>query len=311
MATVSIIVLNWKGYADTIECVKSLQQINFDSPYHITVIDNGSPEEESTRLFSALCNMKLRDWSYCHHDRNLGFTAANNMAIVETIKIKKPSFILLLNNDTVVNQNFLTQMVMQMRDHCVGIVQAKMLNYYRNDKIDSTGHVLHWGMVKDRNAGENDTDNYTAMGLIGASGAAALYRASMIDNIGLFDSRFFNGYEDSEYSWRAWKRGWKTAYANNAIIYHKRGASVNRMQILDPDYLNGVYSYAALPCKIHGTTTQKFQFCANMVYTAGVSEVGYLSGRNTVGAKPYLIALAGMFSDKNKYFQSRIYVYEE
>jgi hypothetical protein len=206
-------------------------------------------------------------------------------------------FILLLNNDTVVDPNFLSEMVNYTSVPSVGMVQPLMLNQPNRYIIDSTGHILVSGMVYDRGAGEINVGQYTdATNLIGASGAAALYRVKMIRDIGVFDQNYITGYEDSEYSWRAWKRGWKTAYAKRAIIYHKRGQSVNRLLQIDPAFATRLSISAARPCKTHGTRIQKAQFILNMLASAGKSEVGRILGRNKVGSIPYLLSVWEMIA---------------
>ena len=97
---ITIVILNWNGYEDTSECIISLQKITYDN-YQIVVIDNGSDEEDFNKLKNNLPNVKV-----LRSDVNLGFTGGNNLGIKNSFE-KKNDFILLLNNDTIVEPNFI------------------------------------------------------------------------------------------------------------------------------------------------------------------------------------------------------------
>jgi hypothetical protein len=203
-------------------------------------------------------------------------------------------WILLLNNDTEVDANFLTEMVYgAARNKKVGMIQPRMLKMYDPFITDSTGHIILWGQVYDRSAGLPRHKEYS-MDLIGCSGAAGLYRVEMLKEIGLFDESYDSGYEDSELSWRAHNAGWRTAYDPDAIVYHKRGTSMSERTMTDRQFARSLWKDAARPCKTHGTFVQKCQLVTHALFSAVRSEVGYHIGRNDYGSKPHLLLVKEM-----------------
>jgi GT2 family glycosyltransferase len=286
---VCIIILNWNGWRDTLACLHSLHNITYPN-YRIILIDNCSTDtsldEFASRLDSRITFFPLKE--------NLGFAKGCNFGMKYALDSVNPQYILLLNNDTEVEPDFLDKMVEAAETSGAGMVQALMLKQWDHNIIDSTGHIILWGQIEDRGNKEINTGQYTDnRNLIGVSGAVAFYRSEMIRQIGMFDESFDSGYEDSEFSWRAYKNGWKTAYAPTAIIYHKRNASVIK-RVRDPVFFQSTWRNSVRPCKMHGTRMQKIQMTINILCSIVKSEVGKWIGKNNVGASPYIIALREM-----------------
>ncbi|ABS56265.1 glycosyl transferase, family 2 [Methanoregula boonei 6A8] len=287
---VCIIILNWNGCQDTLACLRSLKNITY-SDYRIILIDNNSSDnslnEFALHLDPGITFFPLRE--------NLGFAKGCNFGMKYALDSLNPQYILLLNNDTEVEPDFLDKMVKAAQTSGAGMVQALMLKQWDHTIIDSTGHILVWGQVEDRGNREINSGQYTDnRNLIGVSGAAALYRSEMIRQMGMFDESFDSGFEDSEYSWRAYKTGWKTAYSPAAIIYHKRSISVIKRSDVDPLFFQSTWRNYVRPCKMHGTSVQKIQLTINILCSIVKSGVGKWMGRNNVGAHPYIIALREM-----------------
>src|SRR5689334_2050484 len=99
---VTIVIVNWNGFKDTVECINSLMKIDY-SNFDIIVVDNGSSDNESDKLKSKFSNIMIISLK-----RNLGFAIANNVGI--RIALNRGSdYVLLLNNDTVVDKKFLNE----------------------------------------------------------------------------------------------------------------------------------------------------------------------------------------------------------
>jgi len=109
-----------------------------------------------------------------------------------------------------------------------GMVAPKILNFYQRDLIDSVGGLLMCpdGIAQGRGRGTPDRQQYDEItdGLV-PSGCAALYRRSMLDEIGLLDDEFFAYCEDADLGLRGLWAGWETAVAPRAVIYHKYSAT--------------------------------------------------------------------------------------
>jgi hypothetical protein len=289
---VCIIILNWNGWRDTLACLRSLCNITYPR-YRIILIDNcstdNSLDEFASHLDSTVTFFPLKE--------NLGFAKGCNFGMKYALDSVNPQYILLLNNDTEVEPDFLDKMVKAAQTSGAGMAQALMLKQWDHTMIDSTGHIIVWGQVEDRGNRKINTGQYADnRNLIGVSGAAALYRSEMIRRIGMFDESFDSGYEDSEFSWRAYKKGWKTAYSPTAVVYHKRNTSVIKRSDEDPLFFQATWRNSVRPCKMHGTRTQKIQLMINLICSIMKSEVGKWMGRNNVGARPYVIALKAMLN---------------
>ena len=103
---VSIIILNWNGLDDTIECLESLQKITYPN-YEVIVVDNGSRGNDAQVL-----REKFGDYiELIQNDKNYGYTGGNNIGIRYALHNSSWDYFLVLNNDTVVESGFLTELV--------------------------------------------------------------------------------------------------------------------------------------------------------------------------------------------------------
>jgi GT2 family glycosyltransferase len=210
----SAIVVNHNGRGYVEEAVQSL--LDQDAPdLDVWVVDNGSTDGSDAmleeRFGSAIRLIRA--------GRNLGFGAGNNLAIRES----RGRHVLLLNSDAVAAPSFAREMVAAAEaDPRVGMVAARVLDYARRDLIDTAGHLLYPdGLNRGRGRLEADRGQYDACRTaLFPSGAAALYRRAMLDEIGLFDESFFLYGDDAELGLRGRLAGWTCAFAPRAVAYH-------------------------------------------------------------------------------------------
>ncbi|MCR4287544.1 MAG: glycosyltransferase family 2 protein, partial [Deltaproteobacteria bacterium] len=140
---VFVIVLNWNGYQDTIECVESLKGVDYPD-LEIIIIDNGSIDdsvEVLRRRFPALLVLET--------GRNLGFAGGANFGIRRALN-DGADYVIVLNNDTVVDEGFVRELVEAAREHKdAGILCSKVYFYDRPDAIWYAGAefntLLGWG----------------------------------------------------------------------------------------------------------------------------------------------------------------------
>ncbi len=235
---VSIIVLNWNGVRDTIECLESLQRITYPD-YEVIVVDNGSDGDDAEVL-------EERFGDYIHlirNDRNLGFAGGNNVGMRYAMK-SGAQYVLLLNNDTVVDADFLTHLVEQSElDDRIGIVGPKI--YYhdfkgRSDIIWSAGGRIQWWRLQIyRHIGLNDEDlpRYrNTVSVDWVTGAALMIKRCVIERLSFLNPRYFFRMEDVEYCIRARKEDYRVVYVPAAMVWHKVGASTRRVNpgLADP-----------------------------------------------------------------------------
>src|ERR1035437_2216086 len=120
---VFIVLLNWNGFNDTVECVNSIKKISYGN-YEIIIVDN-----ESENDFEKLENIYSNEIILIRSDVNLGFAGGNNLGIKYALK-NDADFVLLLNNDTTVDPDFLDGLIKSGIEKEFGIVAPKILNYY-------------------------------------------------------------------------------------------------------------------------------------------------------------------------------------
>jgi len=223
---VSIIILNWNGLNDTIECLESLKKIIYPN-YEVIVVDNGSKGNDADVL-----EEKYQGYiKVIRNKENLGFAEGNNVAIREVLKEGKSEYILTLNNDTTVEPNFLDELIKCAQKHPrVGSIQPKMILAKWPQYIDSIGLELSkTGFGFNLGGYQNPNLFNEEIEILGPCAGAALYKVEavkdiMIDNE-FFDKDFFAYSEDFDVALRLRWAGWESWYCPASIVYHKRGAT--------------------------------------------------------------------------------------
>lgn len=210
---VSIVIPNWNGKHFLADCLDSLLKQTYTN-IEIIVVDNGSKDGSVEFLKENYEIVKVPQFEV-----NTGFSVAVNRGIVES----KGEFIALVNNDTVVDKNWVKELVKGMGEHpeC-GSLGCKMLAFDDHTLLDGVGDGYRRGGLpgrighREKDTGLFDTGRY----ILGACGGAALYRRSMLVDIGLFDQDYFAYLEDVDIGLRAQTAGYKCFYVPTAIIYH-------------------------------------------------------------------------------------------
>lgn len=255
---VSVVVVNLDRRELLRACLESLcrqEGVEFE----VLLIDNGSRDgsaEMAEREFGANGRLRLR---VIRNRENRGFCAANNQGFAAS----KSPFIALLNNDAEAEAGWLAALCRALRGReQVGMAASKILVYDDPRRIDKAGHLIYLdGQNRGRGAGELDTGQYDQEEeILWPDGCAAMYRRDMIESIGGFDEDFFAYADDAELGLRARIAGWGCLYVPEAVVRHRRGAtlgvqSVRRLELIERNrvllaaklfpwsllWLNGVY----------------------------------------------------------------------
>ncbi len=220
MSTVSAIIVNWNGKSLLAECLDSLR-MQSRTVDEILVVDNGSIDESQTMIRERYPEVTLIELG-----ENKGFSVANNIGI----RRAKGDYIALLNNDLLLDGEWMTHMIDALdADPSVGSCASKMLFYDQRDILDSAGiSVLKHGTGINRGHFERDGAPFKrAAKVFGACAGAAVYRAAMFRDIGDFDEDFYIYFEDVDLSFRAQLAGYNCLYVPQAVVYHHYGASSN------------------------------------------------------------------------------------
>lgn len=273
---VYIIILNFNSIEDTLECVASIYEKEKRARYKIIVIDNGSAQFDDT-----LISKRFPETVIVKLPQNLGFAGGVNVGIKMALR-NNASHVLLLNNDTVVTENFLTHLLDTMNSapgnetHATpapGIV-APLITYYDNpQKIwyaggtfnDYLGITRHKNMNRPRNIfGSSHAAVATPHALPASptspaspaspaapfetpfiTGCCMLIAAEVFKKIGLFDEDYFLYNEDLDFCYRCRKAGIKLAVNPRAEILHKISGSSSKEKNAnaDPHHFNKIKAY--------------------------------------------------------------------
>lgn len=229
---VSIIILNWNGLKDTVECLESLKKIIYPN-YNIIVVDNGSSNDD----VKALQTIFGEYIKIIANDRNYGFTGGTNIGIRYALNITNPQYLLSLNNDTIVDPEFLDKLIeVAESDTSIGIIGPKIYFYDFPNTIQSLGNRLNFatGQISQIGNREQDDGRSSKNRNIDFISVCLLIRAKVLDDIGLFDNDYFCYWEDVDLCNRAKKAGYKIMYAPSAKIWHKlEKSSANKLGLVD------------------------------------------------------------------------------
>jgi hypothetical protein len=221
---VYIIILNWNGCDDTIECIESLKKVDYPN-FTVLVVDNASSDNSIDVI-----PRKYRDVAFIEVKKNLGFAGGNNIGIKYALD-HGAEYILLLNNDTTVEPNFLTEMVkVAQSDTKIGIVGSKIYFYSEPARIWFAGGKLNWLRTKGMHPDYLKIDNKERPAehpkkVDYITGCCLLIKKDVVKKIGLMSEDYFLYYEDVDWCLRARKAGWRIIFAPAAIIYHKQSQS--------------------------------------------------------------------------------------
>lgn len=215
---VYIIVLNWNGKDDTIECVKSLQKINY-SNYKIVVVDNGSEDDSVSEIKKQFSKVKIIE-----NKKNLGFAGGNNIGMKYAVD-SGADYVLLINNDTTVEENFLSELVeIGESDEKIGILGSKICFYSEPNRIWFAGGKVNWLKNKGTHIGLDQIDNgqYDKIKETDyLTGCCLLIKRKVIEKIGVLAEDYFLYYEDTDFSLRTKNAGYRSIYVPKSKIYHK------------------------------------------------------------------------------------------
>lgn len=220
MSRTAVVIPNYNGINYIADCLNSLkgQSIaNFD----VIVVDNHSTDGSKDEI---LCNFS---WVKCvQRIENGGFSVAVNDGI-RLAKECGAEFVILLNNDTVVDSEFVERLVSAIEaDRNCFSVQAKMLSMRDKNVIDDAGDfytVLGWAYA--RGKGKCAAKYNKESKIFASCAGAAIYRTDIFDEIGYFDEAHFAYLEDIDIGYRANLYGYYNKYEPQALVYHAGSAS--------------------------------------------------------------------------------------
>lgn len=222
LQSVSVIVLNWNQKKLLNNCLESVLNTDY-SEMEIIVSDNGSTDGSVKMVKKNFANVVLIE-----NNANLGFCEGNNIAI----KRAKGDIIVLLNNDTWVDKNWINEIVNAASDSKVGIVGCKLL-FVGTNVIQSLGyrsnllgHYVNRGLLE-INDGKYDNEEVADVDYV--SGAALAIKRLVVDAVGFLDPMFYAYFEDVDWCYRVKELGYKVVVAQKAVVHHCGSVSWNSL----------------------------------------------------------------------------------
>lgn len=217
---VSIILVNYNGNEDTIDCVDSLNKTSYQNK-EIVVVDNASAlqDEQAESLPQNVVLIRSRE--------NLGFSGGNNLGIHYAME-NHADYVMLLNNDTVVEPDFIDALVRGAEaHHDAGIITGKIVYYSKPDYLWYAGGYmnLNTARIHHYKVRQKDDDSAEDQAVTFATGCLMMMPVDVIRQLGSLDEIFFMYSEDAEYCDRVLKAGYQIWYIPSAKIYHKVSAS--------------------------------------------------------------------------------------
>lgn len=235
MIKVFVVILNFNGYKNTIECIQSLNKIVLPSNIEkeIVIIDNASSDGSFEKI-----QEKFPKITVIQNKENLGFTGGCNVGIEYSIE-NNADFVLLLNNDTIVDKNLVQNLISSVEDGVGGVVPKiyfeKGYEFHKKYKVQDLGKVIWYagGLIDWKNLiGKNEGVDQVDVGQFDerrqvslATGCCLLISAKVIKEVGMFNENYFLYYEDADLSERILRKGFKIIYEPKAVVWHKNAES--------------------------------------------------------------------------------------
>jgi len=214
-----VLVLNYNGLRFLDGCFRSLEKLNYPD-YEVVFIDNASSDDSVDYVRHNFPWVKV-----VIHENNYGFCEGYN----RSINYAEGEYLAFLNNDTIVDQDWLTGLVTAAHEHQADICGSKILLFDEPRLINHIGaKITPLGSGYDLAFGTKDSKTYNSQKPVftaAACGAAMLIKKETFLKLGGFDPDYFAYFEDVDLCWRAWLQGYRVMHIPSSVIYHKFGGS--------------------------------------------------------------------------------------
>lgn len=242
MKHIAISLLNFNGKKNTLDCLKSLEDLNKDRfELSIIIVDNASTDGSVESIKHYVSGIKHGGIKFIENKENLGFAGGHNVAIKYALE-SGADYVLLLNNDTYVDRNFVIELFKTAeKDKSVGILSPKIYfapgfeyhkDRYSKNEIGKVlwyaGGKMDWNNVigSHRGVDEVDREQFDQVEETGfITGCCAMIKKEVFERVGLLDEKYFLYYEDNDLNVRAKNVGFKTLYVPKSVIWHKNAGS--------------------------------------------------------------------------------------
>jgi GT2 family glycosyltransferase len=252
-----VILVNWRRPSDTIACIRGLADLvgNFS----VCVCENSSPDDSFALIYQGIASLGcevvqesdseawfksgaadppvgFKEVLLTRARSNLGFAGGNNYAFERWIKVfgKDFKYVWFLNNDTEPDRSCLSFMLEKFNDsERVGIVGSTLVYYFDRKTVQAMGGSVYkagTGLMHEIGNGAQwpckVDEPWVTRQLSYVCGASMLVSRRFIEDVGLMQNDYFLFFEEIDWSMHARGAGYSLAYASQAVVYHKEGASI-------------------------------------------------------------------------------------
>lgn len=239
MKHVAIIIVNWNGREDTVECLTSVNKLKTDkADVRTIVVDNGSADDSV-----AIIKEKFPWVEVVENHKNLGFSGGNNIGIRSALAAGA-QYVWLLNNDTVVDEESLGWLLGAIGVMTIGVAGSKIYFYpgreFHKERYQKSergkvlwyaGGLIDWKNMYASHRGVDEIDRGQYEEVVETefvTGCSMLVKREVFEKIGLLDERFFLYLEDLDFCLRAKRAGFKLIYTPSSKLWHKNAGSTDR-----------------------------------------------------------------------------------
>jgi len=230
---VFVVILNWNGLKDTLECLESVFKLDYPN-FQVVVVDNASTDNSVAVIREYYSQVIMIE-----NKENLGYTGGNNVAMRYAMQ-NGADYIWLLNNDTIIELDTLSKLVnIAESSPEVGIISPIIYYYDQPNTIQYCGSYIDWTNHTIVYQKENNLDVHNEFRNgknVCLWGTALLIKSDVIRKIGYLNEKFYAYWEDTEYSIRSIKGGFKNLLHSNAKIFHKTPLDIKKFMELKPYY---------------------------------------------------------------------------
>lgn len=217
---ISIVVLNWNGKRFIDPFIESYSNLDYPKDRLELVFTDNDSSDDSVKYIEDKYG-KLPGLKIVRNDGNYGYAGGNNRGMKEA----SGDFILVCNNDLVLDENLVAELVDVAKDKKSAVTVPKLMFLNKPGYINNAGSILSpndpWP-IQEIGINKKDSSEFSKIREISAfCGACVLFRRDFLETVGLFDESFFMYFEDGDLSWRGQKAGNKFYIAPKALAYHE------------------------------------------------------------------------------------------
>lgn len=231
MKKVSLVILNWNGARDTLECLETVRKLNTkEFSLNVVVVDNWLKSDSIDVL------KKIKDIKLIINKKNLGFAAGNNVGVKYAFR-KGADYVVIMNNDIYLEKNSIHELFKLIdSDKKIGAVSPKVYfakgfefkKRYKKEELGKVfwyaGGIIDWDNVYGSTRGVDEVDR-GQLDEVGetefVTGTCMIISKEIYKKVGAFDEKYFMYYEDTDLSQRIKRAGYKVVFDAKSVIWHK------------------------------------------------------------------------------------------